>query len=34
MLEPKEGLLTFRAEGNNDSSSQYFSRKIHWTDYL
>jgi len=30
MLEPKEGLLTFRAEGNNDSSSQYFSRKIHW----
>lgn len=30
MLEPKEGLLTFRAEGNNDSGSAYYSRKIHW----
>lgn len=30
ILEPKEGLLTFRAEGNNDSGSAYYSRKIHW----
>jgi Bacterial toxin homologue of phage lysozyme, C-term len=30
MLEPKEGLLTFRAEGNNVRGSLYYSRKIHW----
>jgi hypothetical protein len=30
MLEPKEGLLTFRAEGNNMPGSLYYSRKIHW----
>ncbi|EXU76802.1 pesticin C-terminus-like muramidase [Erwinia mallotivora] len=30
MLEPKEGLLTFRAEGNNFRGSRYYSRKIHW----
>lgn len=29
-MEPKEGLLTFRAEGNNIPGSQYYSRKIHW----
>lgn len=29
MLEPKEGLLTFRAEGNNIPSSKLFTRKIH-----
>lgn len=29
-MEPKEGLLTFRAEGSNISSSSYYSRKIHW----
>lgn len=30
MLEPKEGLLTFRAEGNNITGSGYYSRKLHW----
>lgn len=30
MLEPKEGLLTFRAEGDNYPGSRYYSRKIHW----
>lgn len=30
MLEPKEGLLTFRAEGNNITGSRYYSRKLHW----
>ena len=30
MLEPKEGLLTFRAEGNNTRSSLFYSRIIHW----
>ncbi|MEW5287776.1 hypothetical protein ABW286_00930 [Erwinia papayae] len=30
MLEPKEGLLTFRAEGNNLAGSRYYSRKLHW----
>jgi hypothetical protein len=29
-MEPREGLLTFRAEGNNISSSRNYSRKIHW----
>ena len=29
MLEPKEGLLTFRAEGNNTRSSPLYSRVIH-----
>ncbi|RRZ89861.1 hypothetical protein EGK14_15300 [Erwinia sp. 198] len=30
MSEPKEGLLTFRAEGNNFRGSRYYSRVIHW----
>lgn len=30
MLEPIKGLFTFRAEGSNDSSSIYYSRRIHW----
>nr|WP_310615912.1 pesticin C-terminus-like muramidase [Pantoea cypripedii] len=30
MLEPEEGLLTFRAEGNIVKSSRDYSRKIHW----
>ncbi|EOS93558.1 pesticin C-terminus-like muramidase [Erwinia tracheiphila] len=30
MLEPKEGLLTFRAEGNNIPKSIFYSREIHW----
>lgn len=30
MLEPKEGLLTFRAEGNNLKSSTDYSKKLHW----
>lgn len=30
MLEPKEGLLTFRAEGDNFKGSLYYSRTIHW----
>jgi len=30
MLEPKKGLLTFRAEGNNLKSSRDYSRKIQW----
>lgn len=30
MLEPKEGLLTFRAEGNNTPGSIHYSRVIHW----
>ncbi|MTD42646.1 hypothetical protein GIX45_29250 [Erwinia sp. CPCC 100877] len=29
-MEPKEGLLTYRAEGNNIPGSPYYSRKIHW----
>lgn len=29
-MEPREGLLTYMAEGNNISSSEYYSRKIHW----
>ncbi|EOS95448.1 hypothetical protein LU631_04160 [Erwinia tracheiphila] len=29
-MEPGEGLLTFRAEGNNRPDSPYYSRKIHW----
>ncbi|WP_250318501.1 hypothetical protein [Rosenbergiella gaditana] len=29
-MEPREGILTFRAEGNNISGSRYYSRKIHW----
>lgn len=29
-LRPKEGLLTFMAEGNNIKSSRHYSRKIHW----
>lgn len=30
MSEPKEGLLTFRAEGDNFRGSRYYSRFIHW----
>jgi len=30
MLEPEEGLLTFRTEGNNVKTSRDYSRKIHW----
>jgi hypothetical protein len=30
MLEPEEGLLTFRAEGNNIKTSRDYSRRIHW----
>lgn len=30
MPEPKKGLLTFRAEGNDLKSSRDYSRKIHW----
>jgi len=30
MLEPKKGILTFRAEGNNFKSSRDYSKKIHW----
>lgn len=29
-MEPKQGLLTFLAEGNNIPNSIYYSRKIHW----
>ncbi|SER25536.1 toxin homologue of phage lysozyme [Rosenbergiella nectarea] len=29
-MEPKQGLLTFLAEGNNVPSGIYYSRKIHW----
>jgi hypothetical protein len=29
-MEPREGLLTYSAEGNNIPSSMYYSRKIHW----
>ncbi len=29
-MEPKEGGLTYRAEGNNIPGSPYYSRKIHW----
>lgn len=29
-MQPKQGLLTFRAEGNNITNSRYYSRKIHW----
>lgn len=34
MLEPKEGLLTFRAEGNNVRNSRHYSRVIHWPGTL
>ena len=34
MLEPKEGLLTFRAEGNNTRGSLFYSRVIHWPGRL
>ncbi|WP_241610904.1 hypothetical protein [Rosenbergiella epipactidis] len=30
MLEPKKGILTFRAEGNNIKSSRDYSQKLHW----
>ncbi|QGX91729.1 hypothetical protein EFZ10_08870 [Tatumella sp. TA1] len=29
-MEPKVGLLTFRAEGNNLLNSNFYSRKLHW----
>lgn len=29
MLEPKKGILTFRAEGNNIRSSKDYSQKLH-----
>lgn len=29
-MEPREGLLTFRAEGNNLLNSHFYSRKLHW----
>lgn len=29
-MEPREGLLTFRAEGNNLLNSNFYSRKVHW----
>jgi hypothetical protein len=29
-MEPREGILTFMAEGNNISNSRHYSRKIHW----
>ena len=29
-MEPREGLLTFRAEGNNIKGSRYYSRVLHW----
>ncbi len=29
-MKPKEGLLTYLAEGNNNPNSRYYSRKIHW----
>ena len=34
MLEPKEGLLTFKSEGNNSPGSRYYSREIHWPGNL
>lgn len=30
MMEPKEGLLTFRGEGNNIRGDIYYSRMIHF----
>ena len=30
MLEPKRGLLTFRAEGDDFKGGRNYSRKIHW----
>jgi len=30
MLEPKQGLITFRSEGNNIKKSIFFTRVIHW----
>lgn len=30
MLEPKDGLITFRSEGNNIPKSIFFTRVIHW----
>ncbi|RRZ89864.1 hypothetical protein [Erwinia sp. 198] len=30
MSQPKQGLLTFRAEGNNFRGNRYYSRIIHW----
>ncbi|WP_241627551.1 hypothetical protein [Rosenbergiella epipactidis] len=32
MLEPKKGIVTFRAEGNNIKNSPYYSRVIHWPE--
>ena len=34
MLEPKERLLIFRAEGNNLRNSRHYSRVIHWPGIL
>lgn len=34
MLEPEEGLLTFRAEGQNTPGNAWYSRKIHWPGNL
>lgn len=34
MLEPEEGLLTFRAEGNNVKTSRNYTRVIHWTRWV
>ncbi|MTD42643.1 hypothetical protein GIX45_29235 [Erwinia sp. CPCC 100877] len=34
MYEPKEGVLTFRAEGNDTPGSPWFSRKVHWPGNL
>lgn len=30
MLEPRKGIITFRAEGNNTRGNLYYSRVIHW----
>ena len=29
-MDPREGILTFMAEGNNIPGSRNYSRKIHW----
>jgi hypothetical protein len=34
MMEPREGLLTFNAEGNNVRSNRYYSRVLHWPGIL
>ncbi|WP_261643639.1 hypothetical protein [Erwinia mallotivora] len=34
MTEPKQGLLTFRAEGNNIRGSKFYSRKIHFPENM